>query len=147
MSKFPLNPPCPKAPLNEKPNFPIQPLLCRRGAEVKSNEYIASMFKIQASFPCSVTLLFHIPCSPSPSNNPSLLAPVRSGTSYPLELLQCSFSGVFFGCIDVLSIVPVLSRYVLTANAHSARPGSTLATAVREDIVGRGWNATGSTVL
>jgi len=64
-----------------------------------------------------------------------------------LKLVQCSFSSVFLGCIDILSIIPILGRDVLAVDTDCAGPGSTLATAVREDVVGRSRDATGRTML
>ena len=85
--------------------------------------------------------------SSSPSNDSSLLAAVCIWAGLALKLLQRSLSSIFFGGIHVLPIVPVLGRNGLAADTDGARPGSTLTAAVREDVVGRGRDSTGCTVL
>ena len=80
------------------------------------------------------------PPLPSPSQNPTLLTePIArslSCTAIPDELLQSRLRSILLCRVDILSVVPVASRNVLAANADGARPGSTLATTVGEDVVG-----------
>lgn len=73
--------------------------------------------------------------SPSPSHNSPLSAAPSSRAGLSLKFLQSSLSSVFFGCIDVLPVVPVFGRNSLAADADRARPSSALTPAIGEDVV------------
>lgn len=94
---------------------------------------------------CSIDSNRH---SPSPSHkSPLLPAAPSSGAGPSLQFLQSCFSSVFFGCVDILPIVPVLGRNGLAADAYRAGPSSALAAAIGEDVVGRCRDAASCTMI
>ena len=80
--------------------------------------------------PCRRRCLPHLP-----TNNPSLPHRADGVVAPPQQFLQSGLCRVFLRGVHVLPIVPVASRDRKPGDGDVARPGGTLASTVREDLV------------